>query len=299
MFRSFRAQWLMDLADEVEVAHDILVGGDSSSDSIRKLCRDGLRGPHMPIIIGHHRQSSKRPHLTAWHHQHQARVDTFMEQPVIKRIINWITDVVEIVFPGIAHQFKQDAKWHEEHYGIKPMFGLFWNLCLNAWLKDQKSIHCGPHADKKISLEVCYCDFSNRPNIDVFGLENLNHHQRTWIVIWEAGVAVQLPPWVLAMYPSALFYHFNIDVDEIKFVTVDGDERPTPQNSQPIRDGDGEGRGSFVFFNQSTMRHGPATGFNTLEDAEANGVSCVIDYGESIQDAFTRCLILKPLDHEL
>ncbi|KAJ7601321.1 hypothetical protein B0H17DRAFT_1223240 [Mycena rosella] len=108
MFRSFRAQWLMDHAEEVEVTHDILVGDDSSSDAIRDLCRDGLRGPHMPIIIGHQRQSSKRPHLTSWHVKHQARVDGFMAQPIVKRIINWISDVVEIVFPGIAHQFKQE-----------------------------------------------------------------------------------------------------------------------------------------------------------------------------------------------
>ncbi|KAJ7688146.1 hypothetical protein B0H17DRAFT_1299417 [Mycena rosella] len=108
MFRSFRAQWLMDHVEEVEVTHDILVGDDSSSDAIRDLCRDGLRGPHMPIIIGHQRQSSKRPHLTSWHVKHQARVDGFMAQPIVKRIINWISDVVEIVFPGIAHQFKQE-----------------------------------------------------------------------------------------------------------------------------------------------------------------------------------------------
>ncbi|KAJ7638083.1 hypothetical protein B0H17DRAFT_1149285 [Mycena rosella] len=125
MFRSFRAQWLMDHVEEVEVTHDIL------------------------------RQSSKRPHLTSWHVKHQARVDAFMAQPIVKRIINWISDVVEIVFPGIAHQFKQDAKWHEECYGIKPFFGLFWNLCFNAWFHDQRSIHCGPHADKKNQVGIC------------------------------------------------------------------------------------------------------------------------------------------------
>ncbi|KAJ7694364.1 hypothetical protein B0H17DRAFT_1132005 [Mycena rosella] len=125
MFRSFRAQWLMDHAEEVEVTHDIL------------------------------RQSSKWPHLTSWHLKHQARVDAFMAQQIFKRIINWISDVVEIVFPGIAHQFKQDAKWHEERYGINPLFGLFWNLCFNAWFHNQRSIHCGPHADKKNQVGIC------------------------------------------------------------------------------------------------------------------------------------------------
>ncbi|KAJ7659874.1 hypothetical protein B0H17DRAFT_1145252 [Mycena rosella] len=128
MFRSFRAQWLMDHVEEVEVTHDILVGGDSSSDAICDLCHDGLR----ETVV-------QRPHLTSWHVKHQARVDAFMAQPIVKRIINWISDVVEIVVPGIAHQFKQDAKWHEECYGIKPLFGLFWNLCFNAWFHDQRT----------------------------------------------------------------------------------------------------------------------------------------------------------------
>ncbi|KAJ7701231.1 hypothetical protein B0H17DRAFT_1128514 [Mycena rosella] len=144
MFRSFRAQWLMDHVEEVEVTHDILVGGDSSSDAIA-----------ISVMMVYGRQSSKWPHLTSWHLKHQARVDAFMAQPIFKRIINWISDIVEIVFPGIAHQFKQDAKWHEERYGIKPLFGLFWNLCFNAWFHDQRSIHCGPHADKKNQVGIC------------------------------------------------------------------------------------------------------------------------------------------------
>lgn len=39
-----------------------------------------------------------------------------------------------------------------------------------------------------------------------------NHTQRSWLVIWEAGVIVELPPWVIAAYPSSLFVHFNIDI---------------------------------------------------------------------------------------
>ncbi|KAJ7681577.1 hypothetical protein B0H17DRAFT_1205705 [Mycena rosella] len=119
-----------------------------------------------------------------------------MAQPIVKRIINWISDVVEIVFPGIAHQFKQDAKWHEECYGIKPLFGLFWNLCFNAWFHDQRSIHCGPHADKKNQVGICL--------LLIYILKcgkNFNHSQQMWLVIWEAGVAVLLNQ---TMRPSRL-----------------------------------------------------------------------------------------------
>jgi hypothetical protein len=95
-----------------------------------------------------------------------------------------------------------------------------------------------------------------------------NHSQRSWLVLWEAGVIVKLPLWVVVIYPSLLFYHFNIDVTgeslgywksspliglDIKFVTTEGLECPTPENSKPLQAGDDEGRGSLVYFNEATM----------------------------------------------
>lgn len=37
--------------------------------------------------------------------------------------------------------------------------------------------------------------------------------RKSWLVLWEAGVAIQLPAWTMLLYPSSLFYHFNIDID--------------------------------------------------------------------------------------
>jgi hypothetical protein len=65
-----------------------------------------------------------------------------------------VTDIVAQVFPGVAARFLADAAWHKERYGISPMFGLFWNLCLNAWFPGQGRIHCRPHADKKNQIGV-------------------------------------------------------------------------------------------------------------------------------------------------
>jgi hypothetical protein len=39
-----------------------------------------------------------------------------------------------------------------------------------------------------------------------------NHSMRTWLVLWEARVVIQLPPWVVLLYPSSLIYYFNVDV---------------------------------------------------------------------------------------
>ncbi|KAJ7844342.1 hypothetical protein B0H13DRAFT_2676202 [Mycena leptocephala] len=288
MYRSYRVAFLMERAAEVEHAHNVLVGDDLSSPSVENKYWGGTRGDHMAIIIGHQRQSATRPRLTAWHEKHADRVDAFLDLPIVKAIIGLVSDIVRTIFPGVAARFTADAEWHRERYGIEPLFGLFWNLCLNAWFRGQKRIHCKPHADMKNQLGVCV--------LLIYILKcgkNFNHSQRTWLVIWEAGVVLELPPWTIAIYPSALFYHFNIDVHEIEFVTTDGNVRPTRENSTPIVDGDECGRGSFVFYNQSTMSQGPALGFDTVAMAQASGLSGKSDFGTSAQEAFERHVVFK------
>ncbi|KAJ7893498.1 hypothetical protein B0H13DRAFT_1886381 [Mycena leptocephala] len=270
MYRSFRIAELMHRADEIQRAHDILVGSDHTDPTWQKHYLGGQRGDHIAIIFGHHRQSAQPPRLTKWHLDHMDRVNAFMELPVVKTMIGLVSDIVATVFPGVAARFLADADWHWRRHGIKPMFGLFWCLCLNAWFPGQWRIHCRPHADKKNQIV------------------QFDHRKYTWLVIWEAGVAVELPPWVILIYPSALFYHFNLDVSQIQFVTTDGYVRPTPENSRPIVNGDNEGGGSFVFFNQSTMRTGPETGRDTLKAARAAGHSGISDFGASAQEAFSR-----------
>ncbi|KAJ6615186.1 hypothetical protein B0H10DRAFT_1950039 [Mycena sp. CBHHK59/15] len=102
---TYCAMWLEECAAEVEVAHGILVGDDLHSGVIEVACKDGMCGPHLPIIIGHHRQSSVAPFLTSWHIRHKDRVDRFLALPIVKHIIGWVSNVLEIVFPGIAAQF--------------------------------------------------------------------------------------------------------------------------------------------------------------------------------------------------
>ncbi|KAJ7867455.1 hypothetical protein B0H13DRAFT_2281206 [Mycena leptocephala] len=294
MYRSYRVAFLMERAAEVEHAHNVLVGDDLSSPSVENKYWGGTRGDHMAIIIGHQRQSATRPRLTAWHEKHADRVDAFLDLPIVKAIIGLVSDIVRTIFPGVAARFTADAEWHRERYGIEPLFGLFWNLCLNAWFRGQKRIHCKPHADMKNQIGVCVLlIYILKCGTAKALIENFNHSQRTWLVIWEAGVVLELPPWTIAIYPSALFYHFNIDVHEIEFVTTDGNVRPTRENSTPIVDGDECGRGSFVFYNQSTMSQGPALGFDTVAMAQASGLSGKSDFGTSAQEAFERHVVFK------
>lgn len=43
---------------------------------------------------------------------------------------------------------------------------------------------------------------------------NFDHKRKAWLVIWEAGVIIEIPAGVFIAYPSSLFYHFNWDIGE-------------------------------------------------------------------------------------
>ena len=55
------------------------------------------------------------------------------------------------MFPGVAECVETSAAWHEENHGIKPLFGVFWNLCINAPLFDKgiNNVVCDAHCDSK------------------------------------------------------------------------------------------------------------------------------------------------------
>ncbi|KAK1217050.1 hypothetical protein PQX77_020324 [Marasmius sp. AFHP31] len=92
----------------------------------------------------------------------------------------------------------------EKRYGIRPPYGgLFWNFCLNGARSKVPRVFCDPHIDfKNLALAVCM--------IFVYG--HFNHREKCWIVIWEAGIALELPMGIFVLYPSSLFLHFNVDV---------------------------------------------------------------------------------------
>lgn len=80
---------------------------------------------------------------------------------------------------------------------------------------------------------------------------------------------------------------------------MDGNERPTPENSQPLQAGDGDGCGSLVFFNQSTMRSLPETGYNTMKESRANGGSGKVDFGDCLQRALEKYVTYIPMSEDM
>ncbi|KAK7030588.1 hypothetical protein R3P38DRAFT_2774911 [Favolaschia claudopus] len=44
------------------------------------------------------------------------------------------------------------------------------------------------------------------------GVKLFNHKFRTWLVLWEMGLYLELAPGTLTTYPSSIFFHYNIDI---------------------------------------------------------------------------------------
>jgi hypothetical protein len=65
-----------------------------------------------------------------------------------------VEHVVRQVFPGVADRLDKSAEWYKKK-GIEPLFGVYWNLCINAAFPKQTRIHCGPHVDRKNIVGIC------------------------------------------------------------------------------------------------------------------------------------------------
>ncbi|KAF9044589.1 hypothetical protein BDZ89DRAFT_1059069 [Hymenopellis radicata] len=240
-----------------------------------------LRGNHWFCIAGADRNNKSVPALSKWHEENAPIIkEYFCPKRVFNRANGIANDLVAILFPAIAARFQACADYMRTNHKMEPMFGRFWNWCLNAPLAGVKRVFCDPHVDfKNLALAVCV--------VFVYGI--FNHREKAWLVIWEAGICLELPPGVFLLYPSSLFYHFNVDI-----VTTPDGARPTQQNSTPLsgptltrpanvseEDWEaGNGRGSVVWFNQASMFQTSETGFNTLAEARLEGYSGNADIGE-------------------
>ncbi|KAL0578309.1 hypothetical protein V5O48_003686 [Marasmius crinis-equi] len=246
--------------------------------------RKNLRGRHFFCTAGHDRNNKEKPALSQWHQANAAALERFFaEGQPLEELTRYGCKIVRRVFPAIVKRFEACAK----KIGIQPLYGgLFFNFCLNGVRMDAPNpvprVFCEPHIDfKNLALAICM----------VFVYGHFNHHEKCWIVIWEAGVALELPMGVFVLYPSSLFLHFNVDAANLNIVATDG-EKPTKENSKSLNclcgntqsDHDeswknADGRGSMVWFNQSSMFQTTELGYNTVAQARAAGAetTCNVD----------------------
>ncbi|PPQ98313.1 hypothetical protein CVT26_013513, partial [Gymnopilus dilepis] len=280
-YRTTQFNFIRDNIDSLHSAIEALLRPHLDNPKLAAQHRNGSRGSHFPCIIGHHQQYTTSPTLTQFHIQNADAVQYFCNTPIFKRLSRLVSELVVTIFPGVALRAVKSAVWHEARNGIKPLFGLYWNFCINGMFHGQKRIFTSPHADAKNIVGICAVVVYAIPG------KSFNHRKKAWLVLWEAGLVVELPPWVVFLYPSSLLYHFNVDVEDIEFVLTDG-EKPTPQNSTPLGGEGDEGRGSLVFFNQASMYKGAETGFDTLMAARSAGMSGSTSSAEQIKLAFSQ-----------
>jgi hypothetical protein len=132
-------------------------------------------------------------------------------------------------FPRVAARYQKYAK----QLGIRPLFGPFFNWCINAPHPDKeiKWVHCQPHVDaKNLAIGVCILWIYGEPGpssthtffhqFSLHVLGKFDSKSLSWLVIWEAGIIIELPPGVFLMYPSSLFFHFNIDMEDMVLFTL-------------------------------------------------------------------------------
>ncbi|KAJ3860187.1 hypothetical protein EV359DRAFT_49625, partial [Lentinula novae-zelandiae] len=119
-------------------------------------------------------------------------------------------NILRVRFPAIAQRYQDSVDYMKAKFGIEAMFGLFFNFCLNSAREGVPRVFCRPHVDwKNTAFGVCM--------IFIFG--HFDHQEKCWLVIWEAGIALELPPGVFLFYPSSLFLHFNIDLNRKYLLT--------------------------------------------------------------------------------
>ncbi|KAL0565591.1 hypothetical protein V5O48_016432 [Marasmius crinis-equi] len=241
------------------------------------------RGTHWFCIAGIDRNCKSAPWYSEWHLANRHVIDDFFgPDRLFRRLTGFGCGILQNVFPEVANRYKRCIKYMKTRHNLTPQFGLFWNFCLNgiSSATNVDRVHCLPHVDfKNIALGVCM--------IFIYG--HFNYSETCWLVVWEAGVAFELPPGVFLLYPSSLFLHFNIDVANLDFVVTKDGKIPTRSNSEPLcscsedlnPECHGEdwrkakGRGSMVWFNQASMFQmselDEETGHSSVKAAKAAG----------------------------
>ncbi len=64
--------------------------------------------------------------------------------------------IVKYEFPGIFERYTECSKYMKSHFGIGPMFGCFFNFCINMSRPGVPRVMCEPHVDKSnLAVGVC------------------------------------------------------------------------------------------------------------------------------------------------
>ncbi|KAG9310521.1 hypothetical protein JVU11DRAFT_9064 [Chiua virens] len=197
---------------------------------------------------------------------------------------NFVCETLRFYFPACAERFQRAVDyWAEVNVGkpeqkVEAQFGLFFNFCPNVPLPGGR-VHTVPHADRKNvpgGLCALLTYHKNR---------SFNSKEKAWLAIWELEVILELPVGVLLLYPSALFYHFNVDISDMIIQSSDQPHVSERENYSKW-DCSSQGRGSLVWFNQASMIQSAELGYNSIKQAQAAGLETTTNFEEDVNTYF-------------
>ncbi|TRM56340.1 hypothetical protein BD626DRAFT_541371 [Schizophyllum amplum] len=155
--RSQIARWQLDLMPQFIEEASLFVQKCQQPFDLQAM-QQNSRGSHWFSICGHDRNNKTIPALSKFHKDNEEAINWFFRKgSPMSRISQCASSFVEIHFPGVAQRFQKGITLIDEHYGVKAMYGLFFNFCLNVSRPGQVDrVHCLPHADyKNLALAVC------------------------------------------------------------------------------------------------------------------------------------------------
>ncbi|KAI0076225.1 hypothetical protein K474DRAFT_1708400 [Panus rudis PR-1116 ss-1] len=235
------------------------------------------RGLHEFTLYGYDRQCAgmiKTPGFEGDGENGKVFWDFYLEGSALERLTKHAARLLELYFPRIVARMLEVNARIKAEYGLDCPFIYWWNLCINAPIPSE-GIHrvmCRPHVDAQNGALLLCAVF-----VYYYGkVPNRHEREHVWLVLWEAGIVIEIPVGVFLFYPSALFLHFNVDIRDLnkaQFYYTQGDEPPTKENLKPLScDNSAEGgRASIVWFTQASMLQSAdlPEGVHTMGQAKA------------------------------
>ncbi|KAF9506037.1 hypothetical protein BS47DRAFT_1399871 [Hydnum rufescens UP504] len=285
ILRSFRDSRMMD---EWMVSWLRVLDCFAAQTKITEPACPHRRGTFAQRLLGFNQANGNNnniPFKMAFTVDYQTEIDSLIASSEFQLICEVLTKLLDQYFPAIAAKYRAaDRFWRSETGNrVTLQFSLFFCVAINATVKSP--VKTVPHRDfKNVAIGVCA----------IFVLGFFDDGETAWLVNFEAGIIIQLPTGIFLLYPSALIMHFNVNKNEffsnehpLKFVCTQKGEIPNALNSVPLCSIN-PGRASLVFFNPASFFYPLTTGFTTLEEARAAGLSGELDFAEEARSSFNK-----------
>ncbi|KAI0094143.1 hypothetical protein BDY19DRAFT_4601 [Irpex rosettiformis] len=212
IYRSRLSEWQRKLLPDLATAIKDFTETTQVSEGDRA---NNKRGSHKFCIAGIDRQSKEKPAECSWHRkgQNSLALQKLFQTESMQAFNAIASNLVQNHFPKIALRMEKAHKVLQQKYNIPDsLFGLFHNFCINSPVFEEgiDDVFCTPHTDaQNAAILVCAV------LVYYYGQCHTNADERIWLVFWDTGIIMQVPAGVFVIFPSALFLHFNVHIEEM------------------------------------------------------------------------------------